>query len=341
MRNKVLFSIFSMILLVLFVPTLVSALEPSEEYPVDHYTVQEGQDEVLKYLSDKGLKYNIGSPKYVEFLDSVSTLNLSSYNQRLMNAYAGIYLMKQEDYFFSSDNGFDKDKDKEQFFKLDKEYLQKTFKEVRESNEQKNVELEKEIQDSELKNKIVGQAKATASSSFDRAKAKKYIDNNWNKTSNSRFGYFGGSGGDCTNYVSQVIYAGGKKMNYTGKSGLSQFSSNTKGWYSSVYRSPTGNWSTILYSTSWVRVVDFYAYWSRGSKVYTGLSASQVSKKVSTGDVIQAYNKDNGGWFHTVVVYDVNKKGETRYSGHSRAHKYAHLSKEFKGKGYKFRVIKM
>lgn len=338
MRNKVLVSIFSMVLLVLFVPTLVSALESSDEYPVDHYTVQEGQDEVLKYLSDKGLKYNIGSPKYVEFLNSVSTLNLSSYNQRLMDAYAGIYLMEQEDYFFNSDNGFDGDKD--QSFKLDKEYLGKTIKEVREENEQKNVEVEKEIQYSKLKDEIVGQEKAAASASFNRAKAKKYIDNNWNKTSNSRFGYFGGAGGDCTNYVSQVIYAGGKKMNYTGKTGLSQFSSNTKGWYSSLYHSPTGNWSMITYSTSWVRVVDFYAYWSRKSKVYNGLSASQVSKKVSTGDVIQAYNKDNGRWFHTVVVYDV-KKGVTRYSGHSKAHKYAHLPKEFKGKGYKFRVIKM
>ncbi|KUR60284.1 amidase domain-containing protein [Bacillus sp. AM 13(2015)] len=340
MKFKIFLLGFSVTLFILLlIPTQISASEITDEFPLDNYRVEDGQNEVLNYLKDNGLDYPVGSKGYVEFLNSISSLKVSAYNQRLMSAYAGIYLMEQENYYFN-DNNHLASNNKENF-KLNKSVLRKTIEDFRKENEQKNIEIEKKISEYKLVNEITGQQVVTAASSnFNRTKAKKYINDNWNKTANSRFGYFGGSGGDCTNYVSQVIYAGGKKMNYTGKTGVSQFSSNTKGWYSSVYSSSTGNWSTILYSTSWVRVVDFYAYWSRTSKVYNGLNAKQVAKKVSTGDVIQAYNKDNGGWYHTMVVYDV-KNGETRYSGHSKAHKYAHLSYEFKGKGYKFRVIKM
>lgn len=95
-------------------------------------------------------------------------------------------------------------------------------------------------------------------SSYSRSAAKKYMVNNWNKKT-SQYGYYGenSGGGDCTNYASQVVLAGGMPMNTTGFSFNRGHHKTTKGWYNqSVPRS-----AARTYSTSWTVVSDFYTYW--------------------------------------------------------------------------------
>ena len=98
---------------------------------------------------------------------------------------------------------------------------------------------------------------------------------------NPIFGNFRGIGGNCTNFVSQCIYAGSCVMNYT----------PTFGWYyiSLDDRSP-----------SWTGVEFFYNFITGNSGIGPyGRSASLDELEI--GDVIQLGN-NNDGFYHTLLV---------------------------------------
>lgn len=98
---------------------------------------------------------------------------------------------------------------------------------------------------------------------------------------NPLFGNFRGIGGNCTNFVSQSIYAATCVMNYT----------PTFGWYyiSLDDRSP-----------SWTGVDYFYNFMTTNTDV--GPFATDVSLDMTEiGDVIQlARNED--GYYHTLLI---------------------------------------
>ncbi|KDE25545.1 autolysin (amidase) [Bacillus safensis FO-36b] len=306
----------------------------AEENQIDSKTIKEAQDEVFKYLKDHKMNIKVGTDEFSDFLMSIPSFDdKGEFDKDLMQAYATTYLAEMEEYYFSDkEDSVDEDK-----FELSDVVLDKTISQVKKENEKENETVEKDIEVKQSTSELKGDMSTL--SSFNRTKAKDYMKKNWDNTSSKKFKYFGGKGGDCTNYASQVVYAGGMKLNYTGhmRPGIAK---TVKGWYFAP--AMPGSGETVDHSTSWVRVVDFYSYWAgtKKHKVYSNLTAAQVSKKVSTGDVIQVYSKSSSKWFHTVVVYDVNSKGVTRYSGHSNEKLYAHLPIEFKGSNYKFRVIK-
>jgi hypothetical protein len=98
---------------------------------------------------------------------------------------------------------------------------------------------------------------------------------------NPNFASFAGIGGNCTNFVSQCIYAGSCEMNYT----------PTFGWYfiSLNERSP-----------SWTGVEYFYNFIIEN----TGIGPfGRVCNRdeLEIGDVIQLAN-DEDGYYHTLLV---------------------------------------
>ncbi len=98
---------------------------------------------------------------------------------------------------------------------------------------------------------------------------------------NPIFGNFRGIGGNCTNFVSQAIYAGSCVMNYT----------PTYGWYyiSRDDRAP-----------AWTGVDYFYNFITTNAGV--GPFGSDVSlDQIEVGDVIQL-GKNEGGFYHTLLV---------------------------------------
>ena len=108
------------------------------------------------------------------------------------------------------------------------------------------------------------------------AYAKKYAF-----SQNPVFGNFRGIGGNCTNFVSQSIYAGSCQMNYT----------PTYGWYyvSLDDRSP-----------SWTGVQFFYNFMVGNTGV--GPFGEEIKPdRAETGDVIQLANNENG-YYHTLLV---------------------------------------
>ena len=107
------------------------------------------------------------------------------------------------------------------------------------------------------------------------AYAKKYAF-----SQNSLFGNFAGIGGNCTNFVSQSIYAGSCEMNYT----------PTFGWYfiSLDDRSPSWTGVEFLY--------DFLIS-NRTRGVY-GTEVNAEDTKI--GDVIQLGN--NNRFYHSLLI---------------------------------------
>lgn len=105
---------------------------------------------------------------------------------------------------------------------------------------------------------------------------------------NPYFGDFAELGGNCTNFVSQSIFAGSCEMNYT----------PTFGWYyiSLNQRSP-----------SWTGVTYFYNFMTENKGV--GPYGREVgSDEIEIGDVIQLANNQDG-FYHTLLV--VGFEGET------------------------------
>ena len=98
---------------------------------------------------------------------------------------------------------------------------------------------------------------------------------------NPIFGNFRGIGGNCTNFVSQAIYAGSCVMNYT----------PTFGWYyvSLEDRSP-----------SWTGVEYFYNFMIENTDVGP-FGKEATPDEIEIGDVIQLGN-NRDGFYHTLLV---------------------------------------
>lgn len=103
----------------------------------------------------------------------------------------------------------------------------------------------------------------------------------WSLSRNPKYYNFDGIGGDCTNFVSQCIYAGAKVMNYT----------SDTGWY---YRSINDR------SAAWSGVEYLYKFLVNNKSV--GPYGHTVSEnEIEIGDVIQLGGSD-GRFYHSLVV---------------------------------------
>ena len=98
---------------------------------------------------------------------------------------------------------------------------------------------------------------------------------------NPYFASFAGIGGNCTNFVSQAIFAGSCQMNYT----------PTFGWYyiSLDQRSP-----------SWTGVDFFYNFMTRNGGIGP-FGREATLDELEIGDVIQL-GRTNEGYYHTLLV---------------------------------------
>lgn len=118
---------------------------------------------------------------------------------------------------------------------------------------------------------------------YDRERALEYT-RRWAFSRNPLFENYTGIGGDCTNFVSQAIYAGSCVMNYT----------PTFGWY---YISATDR------APAWTGVEYFYDFMTTNEgigpyAIETGAGGLLV------GDVIQLARRENGTevYYHSLFV---------------------------------------
>lgn len=121
--------------------------------------------------------------------------------------------------------------------------------------------------------------------SYQRDNAVKYAKK-WAYTRNPLYYNFDKIGGDCTNFVSQCIFAGCKTMNYS-----------PNGWY---YLSVNDR------APSWTSVEFLYKFLTTNNGI--GPSALVVNKEnILLGDVVQLGNSTKN-FYHTCIItgFDAN-----------------------------------
>ena len=123
---------------------------------------------------------------------------------------------------------------------------------------------------------------------YNRSHAVEYA-RKWALSRNPLFYDFTNSGGNCTNFVSQCIFAGCGIMNYT----------PTFGWYyiSSYDRAPAWTGVDELYNFL-VGAPDFASV--NGGVGPYGTDAAQ-SRQMDVGDVVQLQN-DKGAFYHSLII---------------------------------------
>lgn len=71
---------------------------------------------------------------------------------------------------------------------------------------------------------------------YNRLKATEYAQK-WALNANPEYYHFGGIGGDCTNFISQCLLAGGGVMNYD----------KINGWFYNSVNSRSPSWTSVAY----------------------------------------------------------------------------------------------
>lgn len=120
---------------------------------------------------------------------------------------------------------------------------------------------------------------------YNRVAAVEYAKK-WALKRNLQYFDFENIGGDCTNFVSQCLYAGCKVMNFT----------KTYGWYyiNAYERSPA--WSATKY------LYDFLT--ANTGEGPMGLVVKP--EKAMLGDIVQIGN-ENGTFFHSMIIVKIGK----------------------------------
>lgn len=149
-----------------------------------------------------------------------------------------------------------------------------------------------------------------ANSFYDRKKAKAYVDAYWNNY-NPAYPSFSNGGGDCTNFVSQVLYAGG--MPWSDDKNPTNHKKSVN-WYCKPGAAASDSEQRITFS--WKIAAVFKTHWIKRAArnrifSYTEViqSINELSGSVLLGDVVQ-FCYSGGVPYHTLVVTGYNRDPE-------------------------------
>lgn len=128
---------------------------------------------------------------------------------------------------------------------------------------------------------------------YDRERAVAYA-RRWALSRNPLFTDFTGRGGNCTNFVSQCVLAGGGVMNFT----------PTYGWYyvSEEDRAPA--WSGVQEFYRFMTGAPEFVRENGGTGPYAVVAAE--SSQVEIGDAIQLSNRE-GVFYHSLLISEITE----------------------------------
>lgn len=116
---------------------------------------------------------------------------------------------------------------------------------------------------------------------YDRAAAVRYA-RTWALGRNPQYYDYEAIGGDCTNFVSQCLYAGAGIMNYT----------PTFGWYYIDANNKSPSWTGVGY---------LYQFLTRSTRSVGPAAQESALQALEPGDVVQL-SFDGVNWQHTPLV---------------------------------------
>ena len=136
---------------------------------------------------------------------------------------------------------------------------------------------------------------------YDRRSAVRYA-HTWAYGRNPAFYNYDELGGDCTNFASQCLYAGGGVMNFTPDFGWYYIDANRK-------------------SPSWTGVIYLYDFLLRSPPSPGPAGSGAELRQLRPGDLVQL-SFDGESFQHTPVVVAVQNRGETPGDILVAAHSY-------------------
>lgn len=322
---KKILSILLSVAMLLSISMTAFAAESNNESAYSEISLGEIQEMFVSYLDDAGLSFEPGTAAYYEYiveqlLNHTDTNLRSNENYDLIHAYMVEYKVNYEDYLLcqalstdeyeadlaidditQSNDCISTDSDTGIVqFSVTESFLNKTIADIIEENMNRN-------------NAVPNNAQSAKLSGYSASDAADYAVK-WGEDHNSVYPNYNLSGGDCTNFVSQCIYAGGLAMN--GSSASVGTVDSTSKWYCIYIKSTLGVRKYAI-TTSWIRVSDFNTYLGSLVSKSTKTTLSSLISSCSAGDVVQLADKTTGTPYHSIII---NAKNSTTayFCGHSK-----------------------
>lgn len=146
---------------------------------------------------------------------------------------------------------------------------------------------------------------------YNRNKVVKYAEK-WAYDRNPNYYNYDKIGGDCTNFVSQCIFAGSGIMNYT----------NTTGWYYNNANDKSPSWTGVEY---------LYNFLVNNKSIGPqGIQANQ--ENVNIGDIIQL-SFDENSFAHSLII--IGKEGNDLNKIYVAAHTFNSYNRKLSTYQYK------
>lgn len=146
----------------------------------------------------------------------------------------------------------------------------------------------------------VAQTTNTRPPSFVNPSAVQAYAKKWWNHRNPEFPDFSNAGGNCVNYTSQLLLAGG--INRISPTTIPDTDINMDPTYWYSYKKSD---SPLIYNSSlaWINVGAFYNFWKESQELIQP-SNLNAHRDLEIGDVIQLQNTTGGDYYHSMVVVD-------------------------------------
>ncbi len=311
------------ILLTLSLPIL--AIGSNTPYDIYGVTLEEIQTIVEKHLAKYQPDIEIGTHDFYDYVvaqlfDETDDVLCSLENYNIIHSYLVEYKLAYDDYLIccrlkndgnvalaeniaskSACITYNKDC-AEISFVLSDAFLEQTLGEIRDKNIAKS--------NAAISARKTDTFSSRAYSSYAAvAYARQYA-----MSRNYNYPDYTDAGGDCTNFVSQCLHAGGISMN--GSSSGSGTIDTVYSWY--CINNGNGILNMFAVTTSWMRAADFYTYMQEVGARYWILATSitQLHSNCAVGDIVQLSDSISRSPYHSVII--TKKDSQTSYyCGHS------------------------
>ncbi|MGG0516749.1 amidase domain-containing protein [Bacillus pseudomycoides] len=294
----------------------------AEDTKYDNFTLGQAEQMLFDYFKRHNLSYEIGTSELRKYLfEQLMYKNDTELkkepNYELILDYAASYLNESEGFELQQIN-------KQQISNYSSIDSQKINSSKFNMNHVKNKKIKQIKEENKVTDKQINKSLTTpkyvipSEGGFSVNTAVSYAKRNAYTKENDKYGYYNGDG-DCTNFVSQVIEAGGKSINrpYHVNANTPNIWDTTSYWYNGIWITHPNGPKFRKATTSWIRVSHFYEYWSQRVRTFETYSPMTIGRGSKTGDVIQYKRSRTGQMWHTTFVTGKASDGETYITQHS------------------------